>query len=450
MRYAFFLLIFSINLLSLQAQDDWASNIGFHYATLKSVCRGKFGALEIGCTDGCYLRKKFAFVKDLIIVDENQHLLQKLIKPCEFSDNFFCFRRQFIYNFALDSGFLNAKIESHAPKKTFKELLFRAYQDGLEKQIKLIKIDLQGREEFILEDVLDIVNTNSGAVLIKLYKDLWREITQEEILSYFNFFDFYHQDGKIEDLKRFLDEKTNPIVCILPKKNNNFFKKNPTVLIIAYNLITFIKKMVEQVQKYTKDIVILDNASFFLPLLNYYATDYPYSLFRMDRNYGHAVYKKNFLENIVAPRYFLTDPDLCFNPCLPDTFMKDFQAIQDNFQVRRVGFALDIFSDDINENLIFRFLNDIVSLKEWESGFWSKKLAMESRPDLELYHAAIDTTFCLIDRRCKVESGIRVGGNYTCKHIPWHKDFELQLQPGELPAYLEKNRSTNWIPKNRN
>lgn len=447
MRTAFFFLILSTNLFSHQPQQDWASNIDCHSAIIKSVCRGKFNALEIGCNEGCYLRKKFSFLSNFIIVDENQHLLQKLIKPYEFNNNFFCFKNQFIYNFALDSGFLNAKIESLAPKKTFKELLFRAYQDGLEKQIKLIKIDLQGREEFIIEDVLDTINTNSGAALIKLYSDQWQEINKEEILSYFQFFDFYHQGEKIEDLKRFLDIEINPIVCILPKKNNNFFKKNPTVLIIAYNLSTFVEKMVDQVQKYTKDIVILDNASFFPPLLNYYETSYPYSLFRMDRNYGHTVCEKKCLENIVAPRHFLTDPDLCFNPCLPDTFMKDLQAIQDNFQIRRVGFALDIFSDDINENL---FLNDLVSVKEWESGFWDKKLVMESRPDLELYQASIDTTFCLIDRRYKVDSGIRVGGNYTCKHIPWHKNFELQLQPGELQAYLDKNRSTNWIPKNRN
>jgi hypothetical protein len=459
MRSVFFLLL-STHLFCHQLQQDWSSSIDFHSTILKSVCNGDFSALEIGCNEGCYLGKKYPSLCH-ITVDENQHLLQKLIETHEFKNNFFRSKRQFfpprrqffrpkhqlIYNFALDSGFLNAKIKSLAPKKTFKELLFRAYQDGSKNQIKLIKTDLQGGEEFIIEDVFDTINTNSGAALIKLYPDQWQEINKEEILSYFQFFDFYHQGAKIEDLKRFLDEETNPIVCILPKKNNNFLKKNPTVLIIAYNLSTFVQKMVDQVQKYTKDIVILDNASFFPPLLNYYETSYPYTLFRMDRNYGHTIYKEKFLENIVAPRHFITDPDLCFNPCLPENFMQDLIAIQDNFKHYRVGLALDIFSDDINENL---FIGNGISVKEWEGPHWVKKMVMESRPDFELYQAAIDTTFCLIDRRFNLERfdlGIRVAGKYTCKHIPWHKDFELQLQPGEMQAYLERNRSSNWILK---
>ena len=83
MRSAFFFVILSTNLFSHQVQQDWASNIDCNYAILKSVCRGKFSALEIGCKEGCYLRKKFSFLNRFIIVDENQHLLQKLIKPYE-------------------------------------------------------------------------------------------------------------------------------------------------------------------------------------------------------------------------------------------------------------------------------------------------------------------------------------------------------------------------------
>ena len=49
-----------------------------------------------------------------------------------------------------------------------------------------------------------------------------------------------------------------------------------TVVIISYNQYTYVSKMVKQLEKYTNDIVIIDNKSSFPLLLDYYENDYKY------------------------------------------------------------------------------------------------------------------------------------------------------------------------------
>jgi hypothetical protein len=45
---------------------------------------------------------------------------------------------------------------------------------------------------------------------------------------------------------------------------------------------------------------------------------------------------------------------------------------------------------------------------------------------------------------------IRIAGNYTCKHLPWHNNFYLELLDDEYDNYLINNKSTNyWIDKNK-
>jgi hypothetical protein len=62
---------------------------------------------------------------------------------------------------------------------------------------------------------------------------------------------------------------------------------------------------------------------------------------------------------------------------------------------------------------------------------------------MELYEGLIDTTFCLVNRRFS-NLHIRVAKDYTCIHIPWHKNFQKMLMPGEYEAYLVDNKSTTY------
>ena len=258
-----------------------------------------------------------------------------------------------------------------------------------------------------------------------------------------------HIKGAISEKYNYLLEQyictknnnTNDEILLEPNTTivKDVFKKNMTAVIISFNQYTYVSKMVKQLEKYTNDIVIIDNNSTFPKLLDYYKNEYKYSLIKMDTNYGHKVYDKSIFNKIFGDIYILTDPDLEFNKNLPDNFISELINISNYFQAEKVGFALLIDSLDIRQD-VKAFDKSIV---DWEKQYWTYKLFY---PNHEIYNAALDTTFCLINKQNK-GGHYRVAGNYTCKHLPWHEKFEKELVRGEYEYYLKNNVSTNYWKK---
>jgi FkbM family methyltransferase len=325
---------------------------------------------------------------------------------------------------------------------TFKQLIHDYVyenQDLNNKKISFIKCDIEGGEENILEDVLHFAYTNKCKVYMSFYVSLWQEKKLEEFAYLFKYFKTSCLD---ENVLEYI--KNNPFGSLLfePIDAGIMIKKNIPVVIIGYNQYTFIKNMVEQLEKYTKDIIIVDNKSDFQPLLDYYKSDFKYTLLKKDVNFGSNVYTQDFVQNLVGDLYVITDPDLKFNTKLPKNFLQDFIDISEHFKAERVGFALLVDADDIRTDVFFAG----ETIKEWESRFWKTTLSYPKNKEMTLYDAPIDTTFCVINKKYKT-GNIRVAGEYTCVHIPWHKDFHKQLMRGEYESYGKSNISTNWYFK---
>lgn len=324
---------------------------------------------------------------------------------------------------------------------TFKQLVYDyvyANKTLSTTNISFIKCDIEGGEENILEDVLHFAYYNNCKVYMSFHLSWWQK---NNIDQFANLFSYFKTNCPTENVVNYI--KSNPFCSLLfePRPDAGVLvKDNITAVIIGYNQPTFIKNMVTQLEKYTSDIIIIDNNSYFPPLLDYYANEFPYTLLRQNENFGHEIYRSPIIKNLIGDVYVLTDPDLEFNPLLPDDFLKTFLDISRQLNAYKVGFALRIDTNDIR--------TDVTShgrgIKAWEQQFWKNRLTFNQDPNLELYQAPIDTTFCLINDRhggCEV----RVAGNYTCKHIPWHIGFQNNLLPGEYDAYLDRNRSTNWF-----
>ena len=84
------------------------------------------------------------------------------------------------------------------------------------------------------------------------------------------------------------------------------------VYIISFNRLSDLKKLVHFLeQEGLKNIHIIDNASSFPPLLDYYKS-LPYPIHRMDKNYGHMVfYEADEFKDVRENQYYiLTDPDI--------------------------------------------------------------------------------------------------------------------------------------------
>lgn len=111
-------------------------------------------------------------------------------------------------------------------------------------------------------------------------------------------------------------------------------------------------------------------------------------------------------------------------------------------KISRVGFALCIDIPELRN--VFFYAGMFIN--QWESAFWKKKLFYPKNPSLELYYASIDIIFCVLNHKNEhIERCIRVAGNYTCFHLPWHKNFRVELHPDEYEFYLKNNNSTYYF-----
>lgn len=223
---------------------------------------------------------------------------------------------------------------------------------------------------------------------------------------------------------------------------NKLTNLGPPVYLIVYNYLYYTKNSVKQLEKYTKNIHIIDNKSTYPKLLEYYENEYEYFLDLQPANYGHHVWATQMYWTF--PQYFaISDPDLEYNIDLPITFLNDFKDLSVKYKKGKVGFALDISEPELlleNKNYYCG-----VGIHEWESRFWLNKI---ENPDYELYDNQIDTTFSLINKQYielnkpldEINSGIRVAGKYTCKHLPWYTGWQDKLEPDELEYYRMNNR----------
>lgn len=312
---------------------------------------------------------------------------------------------------------------------TIKEIMYNLYIKKSSLNISIITCDYEGKEEYFIEDLLYFCYINKLKLLIKLNKNI---IPIKNLLNQFNIY-FNNELVQLDKL----DEQFN-LLYLEPNENIclDIYKPNMTTIIIGYNQYTYIKNMVTQLEKYTKDIVIIDNGSTFKPLIDYYNNEYKYTLLKMNKNHGHKVYEKEFINNIIGDIYMLTDPDLEFNKNLPNNFIQEMINISNYYQAEKVGFALLIDAPDIRTD-VKSFGKSII---DFEKQYWVCKFYY---PNHELYSAAIDTTFCLVNKQNK-GGHYRIGGNYTCKHLPWHIGFDKKLLKDEYEYYSKNNISTNY------
>lgn len=218
------------------------------------------------------------------------------------------------------------------------------------------------------------------------------------------------------------------------------------LVIIAYETYTFIKQMVEQMDKYFNTIIILDNNSQYPRLLEYYneleAKDpKKYKIHRFNINHGHLIYQKGLVP--LPPVYCLTDPDIGLNAEIPPTFVMDFYNLSLQHNAYKVGFAIELDEAGfIKEN---GFNTHQVKV---QGQYWKRHIGYINETD-PLYESAIDTTFCLINNNYRTGTGwcqgihIRVAGKYTCKHLPWYEGYIEQNMPAEEYNYWKKGNSSS-------
>jgi glycosyltransferase involved in cell wall biosynthesis len=212
---------------------------------------------------------------------------------------------------------------------------------------------------------------------------------------------------------------------------------NLPVVMPTYNNPTYMAKMIEQLVEYGfsySDIIILDNFSrspLMREILDAAGNKFGCVVVKKFTNDGPREYYRNKkLFEWLPEKFFLTDPDIGFNKDLPKDFINTMIDISEEHNLYKVGFSLDIEMDHLNgdtniKNIMF---NPNLSMYQWEKQFWNNIFSYTSELD-PVYSAAIDTTFCLVNKKFFREYEepmqikdlcARIGGRFIAQHYGWY------------------------------
>ncbi len=219
-------------------------------------------------------------------------------------------------------------------------------------------------------------------------------------------------------------------------ENTKKIKKIP-IIINNRNRYTYLLQVISWLEKNGyANIYIIDNASTYPPLLDYYSAT-KYKVFRLKENIGHlALWQTGIIKQFVNNYYIYTDPDILPIEECPGNVMEVFmQILKKHEEIEKVGFGLKI--DDLPDYYAHK-----KKVLDWEVQFWEKPI------EKDLYDAHIDTTFALYrpftDKGPAIKS-YRTGGEYMARHLPWYEDSK---NPTEENIYYKnhiKKGASHWI-----
>jgi FkbM family methyltransferase len=217
---------------------------------------------------------------------------------------------------------------------------------------------------------------------------------------------------------------------------------NVPILVICHNNHKYVENTLRQISRinkdYYKNINIIDNASDCEETINFLKSVDVKVIH--NENITPIIDESNntHIYNSLPDEYVLTDPDLELNENTPENFIEILANLSQKYSCGKVGLALDISDFDKMYQTDYFHGNTIYA---WENKFWVNKI---SDSDYEIYNSALDTTFCLINKRRESNPhyNLRVAGNFTAKHIPWYKENKIY---NVYDNYLLNEKNANSI-----
>lgn len=219
--------------------------------------------------------------------------------------------------------------------------------------------------------------------------------------------------------------------------------KNPKtipIIILSFNQLYYLRQLVNfLLNNGYSQVVILDNASTYRPLLDYFEViKEKVTLHRLKVNRGHLSfwYSPDVYHLYCKGYYVITDADIVPVLECPDDFMSTFIRLLDKAYDRtKVGFSLKL--DDIPESNPNKSL-----IEEWESKYWKTELLPN------VYKAPIDTTFALYrpGYRYRLERftyAWRTGAPLQAIHGGWYIDVNA-LSEEQVYYMKTANSSASW------
>jgi hypothetical protein len=218
------------------------------------------------------------------------------------------------------------------------------------------------------------------------------------------------------------------------------------VIVNVFNRLTTTRKLCAQLAAMPDvEVIIVDNASTWEPLLEWYKEGC-YEVVRLTQNIGHhAPWLSGTVSRFSHWRHYcVTDCDLDLEG-VPLDLMDVLRAplvscMRGLCGVQKSGVSLRI--DDLPE-----WQSDVVN---WERRFWSRPVGGR------YYQAPIDTTLCMYASVLPHRRAMSVGGiktvrsaqPYTARHVPWYLDCE-NLDEENANYFRTASQANSWKPAGR-
>lgn len=192
--------------------------------------------------------------------------------------------------------------------------------------------------------------------------------------------------------------------------------KDIPIIINNFNRLESLKMLIAVLKdKGYDNIYVLDNASTYPPLLEYYKIA-PVEVLFLGENLGFkALWKSKYKRRFCGDYYIYTDSDVVPIQECPDDFVDHFlNLLKSHPLARKVGFSLRI------DNLPDHYAHKSEVIKK-ESEYYAHPAGDG------LFKAPIDTTFALyrprvgLSRSRSVEA-YRTAYPYVAEHLPWYSD----------------------------
>ena len=213
--------------------------------------------------------------------------------------------------------------------------------------------------------------------------------------------------------------------------------KDIPIIINNFNRLSTLLRLTEALTSrgYT-NIYILDNASTYPPLLEYYQSC-PFTVLSLPQNLGFkALWKSPFRKRFCQDYYIYTDSDVVPVDECPADFVDYFLAeLKKHPFARKIGFSLRI--DNIPN--YYAQKEKVIQL---ESKYYTRPIGNR------LYRAPIDTTFALYRprvglSRSRFVEAYRTAYPYQAEHLPWYNNSSA-LSPEELYYINHCTHITEW------
>jgi len=211
--------------------------------------------------------------------------------------------------------------------------------------------------------------------------------------------------------------------------------------------LSTLKQLICSLERYgISNIHIIDNASSYQPLLDYYEEECKYEVIYLNENMGpYSIWKTDVYKRFWKTFYIYTDSDVVIDEICPEKFISLLVSIFKKYPLcQKVGFGIRI--DDLPD-----YFDNKEKVISHESQFWEKKV--RSYKNCDIYYADIDTTFALYGPYCKGGCNrnkimIRTGFPYVIRHLPWYLDTR-NLSAEEVYYVRSCCQPTHWTNSTR-